>query len=59
TPLLTLVLILGYLHCTFRQEPLFVARLVAYLPLCSSMLSVTPGEQLALVCNAPPAWPAP
>ena len=42
----------------FSQEP-FVTRLVTCMPLCNSMLSETPGGQLALVFSAPPAWPAP
>ena len=47
------------LHCTFPQEPLIVARLVAYLPLYNSMLSETPGGRLALAFNVPPVLPAP
>jgi hypothetical protein len=52
--LFTLMPILGYLHCAFPQEPLIVARLVAYLPLYNSMLSETPGGRLALVFSVPP-----
>ena len=58
-PLVTLVHILGYLDCPFPQEPLIVARLVAYLPLYNSMLSETPGGRLALVFSVPPVSPAP
>ena len=58
-PLVTLVHILRYLDCPFPQEPLIVARLVAYLPLYNSMLSETPGGRLALVFCVPPVLPAP
>ena len=51
--------LLGYSVVRFSQEPLLVARLVAYLPLRNSMLSVTPGGRSALVCRAPPISPAP
>jgi len=37
------------LHCALPQEPWFVARLVTYLPLRNSMLSLTPGGRSALV----------
>ncbi len=43
----------------FSQEPLVAARLVTCMPLCSSMLSATPGGRLVLVPSVPSAWPAP
>jgi len=46
-PLFILDKILGYFHCSrFPKGSLVVARLVTCLPLCSSMLSSTPGCRL-------------
>ena len=53
------MVILGYLHYALPQEPLVAARLVTCMPLCSSMLSATPGGRLVLVPSVPSAWPAP
>jgi hypothetical protein len=59
-PPFTLALVLGYFHCgQFPKSSLIVARLVTCLPLCSSMLSETPGGRNALVFDAHSMWPAP